>query len=120
MYSFAWGMTVCNDKDDKFSLLYEANRESYVKINMPFGITSGTTYKDIEMQGSVMGPIKAAINMDTIGKKMLESPNDLFYYKNLVGIPALEMIDDVASIERCGIKSLVANSKINCEIKMKN
>ena len=71
------------------------------------------------MQGSVMGPIKAAVNMDTIGKKMLESPNELYSYKNLVGIPALEMIDDVASIEKCGLNSVMANSKINCEIEMK-
>ena len=72
---------VCNEKDDKLSLLFEANRESYVAINTPFGKTSRITLKDIEMQGSVMGPIKAAINMDTIGKKMLQSPNDLYSYK---------------------------------------
>ena len=50
---------------------------------------------------------------------MLESPNELYAYKKLVGIPAIEMIDDVASIERCGMKYLVANSKINAYIEMK-
>ena len=33
--------------------------------------------------------------------------------------PALKMIDDVASIEQCGVKSLAANSRINCQIEIK-
>ena len=99
--------------------MYEANRESHVAINTPFGQTNREIFKDIEMQGRVMGPIKAAVNMDTIDKKMMENPSNLYSYKNLVGIPALEMIDDVASVEKCGVKSLVANSNINDYIEMK-
>ena len=72
------------------------------------------------MQGSVFGPIKASAHMDTIGKTALENRENLFLYKNVVGIPPNEMIDDVACIEECGVKSVIANVNVNCKIEMKN
>ena len=42
--------------------------------------------------------------MDRIGKKALEGTDNLFMYKNIVGVPPIEMIDDVASIEECSVE----------------
>ena len=58
-----------NECDDKISLMYESNKEVYVAINTPFGKTRRVLMENIEMQGSVLGPIKASVHMDTIGKK---------------------------------------------------
>ena len=110
---------VCDEKDDKVSLMYKSNMESYVAINTPFGKTKRKQINNIEMQGSVLGPIKASAHMDTIGKTALEDTDNLFMYKNMVGIPPIEMIDDVASIEECGVNSVLPNSKVNCKIEMK-
>ena len=74
---------------------------------------------NIEMQGSVLGPIKASVHMDTIGKTALENNENLHMYKNLVGIHSIEMIDDVACIAECGVKSIKANANINCKSEMK-
>ena len=59
---------VCDVKDDKVSLMCESNKEAFVAINTPFGKTDRKRYTDIEMQGSVLGPIKAAVHMDKIGQ----------------------------------------------------
>ena len=42
----------------------------------------------------------------------------LYFYKKSIGIPSLEMIDDIASISQCGVKSIKANTFINSNIEM--
>ena len=77
--------------------MHESNKESYVLVNTPYGQTNRTTFKDIEMQGSVLSPIKAAVHMDRIGQSMMEMTSNKYFYKKLVGIPAIEMIDCMCS-----------------------
>ena len=45
------------------------------------------------LQGSVFGPIKCAVQMDTLGK-------------GTVDVPALAMIDDVLGMALCGDSSI--------------
>ena len=55
----------------------------------------------------------------SLHQSLSKNAKNAYLYKNSVGIPALKMIDDVASVENCGVKSLVENTRINCEIEMK-
>ena len=63
--------------------------------------------------------IKASAHMDKIGKTSLEKRENLYVYKNSVGIPPLEMIDDVVSIAECGVESIKSNTFVNSSIEMK-
>ena len=51
--------------------------------------------------------------MEKMGKLAYKNPEILYYYKNLVGIPPLQMVDDVLGIQRCSAKSSQLNSMIN-------
>ena len=43
-----------------------------------------------------------------MGKIAYNNPQMLYYYKNLVGTPPLQMVDDVLTIQKCSDKSLRA------------
>ena len=90
-------------RDDKIALIYEMNRENHVAFKTPsFGLTKRVKVKDIVMQGSVFGPIKCTVHMDTIASKCEKSGQNLYNYKNLVKILPLEMVDDILTISVCG------------------
>ena len=37
----------------------------------------------------------------------------LYQYDGQVGIPALEMVDDIADVKKCGIDSVKSNAVVN-------
>ena len=57
--------------------------------------------------------------MDRLGKNKYENPDILYTYKNSVGIPALEIVDDILDIQKCGIDSVKSNQTINTFIESK-
>ena len=71
------------------------------------------------MQGTKITPIKAAIQIDSVGKECLETNKNLYTYKKLLNIPPLALIDDVAAVSECGQKSVELNCFINSKIEMK-
>jgi hypothetical protein len=73
--------------DDIFALIYESNRENYVAVKTPNGISRRETFKDIVMQGDVLAPLISSLQVDTIGKECLEENKHLYYYKNSVPVP---------------------------------
>ena len=56
--------------------------------------------------------------MDKLGKIAYNNPEMLYYYKNLVGTPPLQMVDDVMAIQKCSDKSLMVNKAINTFIDL--
>ena len=70
------------------------------------------------MQGSVWGSICCVVLMDKLGKLAYSDPKMLYYYKNLVGTPPLQMVDDVLAIQKCSDKSLMMNKTINTFIDL--
>ena len=70
------------------------------------------------MQGSVWGSICCVVLMDKLGKYVYSNPEMMYYYKNLVGTPPLQMLDDILAIQRCSSKSLQINSAINTFIDL--
>ena len=52
-----------SDQNDKLTLMYEENKDSFVSINTPFGQTSRKLIQNIEKQGSVLAPIKLTMKI---------------------------------------------------------
>ena len=105
--------------DDYFPLLYEANRETYVAVQTPSGLTKRETIKEIVMQGDVLAPLISSLQVDTMGKECLEEDKHLYYYKDLVPIPPLGLVDDLFTISTCGYKTNLLNKFINAKAAMK-
>ena len=57
--------------------------------------------------------------MDKLGKYKYEDPDSLYMYKGVVGVPALEMVDDIIDIQKCGVNAVKSNAIINTFIEHK-
>ena len=89
------------------------NKNAQVAVKTNGQLSNRTDIKEIIMQGSVWGSICCVVLMDKLGKFAYNNPETLFYYKNLVGTPPLQMVDDIMAIQKCSSKSLYTNSMIN-------
>ena len=59
--------------DDKFVLLANSNLKSQVAVKTPWGSTTERiTLEKLEMQGTVPAPLKASVQLDTLGKECME------------------------------------------------
>ena len=81
--------------DDKLALIAEANENVKVAIKTPFGMTKRESMKRFVMQGENFGPICCSVTVDTFGKECVKEKRNLYYYKKVVGVPPLAMIDDL-------------------------
>ena len=99
--------------NDKLNLLYLSNSSAQVAVKTATGITDRTNILNIVMQGTVWGNIFCVTLLDKLGKYVYNKPDLLYYYKESVPIPPLEMVDDVLAIQKCGIKSVNVNTAIN-------
>ena len=100
-------------KNDKLNLLYLMNETAQVAIRTPWGLTERETMKNIVMQGTVWGSLFCTGTMDKLGKLKYSNEEMLFKYKGTVGVPALEMVDDVVDIQKCDINAIKSNTVIN-------
>ena len=100
-------------KDDIFSLIYESNRQSFVAVQTPHGLSKRELFEDLVMQGDVLSPLISSLQVDKIGKDCLENKKHLYYFKDVVPIPPLEMMDDLLTISECGYKTKLLNEFIN-------
>ena len=105
--------------DDDFALVYEANRENFVAVHTPNGLSRRDVFKDIVMQGDVLAPLISSLQVDTIGKECLEEGKHLYYFKDTVPIPPLGMVDDLFTISTCGYKTTMLNQFLNSKTAMK-
>ena len=105
--------------DDKFALISEMNSKCRIAIKTPIGQTDRFEMDRIEMQGTVMGPIKASVQLDTLGRDCYERQEGLYNYKECVAVPPLMMIDDLAAFALCGTDSVKLNAIINAKIACK-
>ena len=91
--------------DDNLVMIYEANRENYVAVNTPNGLSKRETVNEIVMQGDVLAPLISSLQVDTIGKDCLEENKHLYFYKDTVPNPPLGLVDDLFTISTCGYKT---------------
>ena len=64
--------------DDIFALNYKSNRENYVAVKTPNGLSRRDTFNDIVMQGDVLAPLISSLQVDTMGKECLEDNKHLY------------------------------------------
>ena len=112
-------MWEANIQDDKFALIYEMNKNCKVTVKTPVGETSEIELNEIEMQGTVLAPLKCSIQTDSIAKHCYLYQKGIYIYKNSVHIPPLWMIDDCITFSLCGTQSIILNQIINSRISMK-
>jgi hypothetical protein len=106
--------------DDKFVILANSNAKCKVAVKTPWGSTTDrVVLENIEMQGTVPAPLKASVQLDTLGKEFIENIDGLFKYKDCVNITPLIMIDDVLAISECGNESVKMNAIIQSKIETK-
>ena len=72
------------------------------------------------MQGTVLTPIKCAVQIDTLGKEALKVDSDKLYkYKGFVRIPPMALIDDILTVTPGGIDSILMNAAVQSKVNNK-
>ena len=97
-------------KNEKLALLYKSNEDNLVAVKTPVGLTKRVNVKKIVQQGGTFGPIVCSNTIDSIGKECKKRKELNYKYKSEVVILPLAMVDDLMSISKCGINSIVINS----------
>ena len=94
------------------------NANAQVAIKSNGKLSTRVNIKELIMQGSIWGSICCVVLMDKLGKIVYRKPELLYYYKGIVGIPQMQMIDDVLGIQNCSRESQKLNSTINTFINL--
>ena len=105
-------------QNDKLPLLFLENNNAQVAVKSNDRISKRISIRNIIMQGSIWGSLCCVVLMDKLGKIVYRKPELLYYYKGIVGIPPLQMIDDVLGIQNCSRESQKLNSTINTFINL--
>ena len=125
MFDGMWYQETMNDmwdvgvQDDKFALMAKMNKQCNISIKTPVGMTERFLATEIEMQGTVPGPLKASVQVDSLGRDCYKYKEGLFLYKQCVYVPPLSMCDDVVSVANCGVEALKTNAIINAKMMSK-
>ena len=106
-------------QDDTFSLISKLDEKCKIVVKTPCGTTDNFELERIVLQGSVFGPIKCAVQMDTLGREALQTGVGIYKYKGIIDVPALAMIDDILGMASCGDQSIELNSIINAKVESK-
>ena len=106
-------------QDDRFALISKLDEKCRIVVKTPCGTTEMFELARIVLQGSVFGPIKCAVQMDTLGRQSLQTGCGIFRYKDTIDVPALAMIDDVMGMALCGDDSIELNALINSKMESK-
>ena len=95
------------------------NNNVKVAVKTPFGSTERVNIRNVVMQGTVWGSLLCTATMDKLGKLKYNNTKLLYKYKGTVGVPALEMVDDILDIQMCGVNAVISNSVVNSFIEHK-
>ena len=104
-------------QNDKFILIANSNKTCDVKIKLPWGqMSESAIMKNIEMQGTVLAPLKCSVSIDQIGKDaLINNYKNLYSYKKCVTIPPMSMIDDILTVTKCSLDSIKMNAIIEAK-----
>ena len=114
MFDKLWIQETINDlyeanlKNDHLYLLYKENQKNSIAVKTPYGISNRFEVEDV-MQGTVFAPLQATTSMSQLGAMAYKRGKPLLNYKNTVQIPALGMIDDIATVTKCGMETVLSN-----------
>ena len=88
-------------------------------MKTPCGDTDRFTLQRVVLQGSVFGPLKCSVQVDTLGRDCLSRDVGLYLYKDAIAVPPLAMIDDILGVTRCNEEAIELNSIVNVKIESK-
>ena len=91
-------------RNDKISLLFEANRTTKVAVKTPFGKTERIDFEEITQQGGSWGPTLCSNSLDKVGKKTITQNKHIYVYKETTRIPPLFYIDDLFDVSKVELK----------------
>ena len=106
-------------QSDKLNVLYLLNKDAQVAVKTTNGITQRETISNIIMQGTVWGGMFCTTSMDKLAKLQYENPDMLYRYKGSVGVPVLEMVDDILDVKKCGKNAVTSNALVNTFVEHK-
>ena len=99
-------------KDENLSLIYKANKEIFMAVNTPDGLSERQVLKNIVLQGDTFGSILASVQVDTIGQECLQSGYG-YHYKDILPVGMLGLVDDIIGITEVGYKAQMMNVFMN-------
>ena len=109
--------------NDQFTMIANANKRCEVAVKTPWGgLCEKFLVYEVEMQGSVLAPLRCSLQVDSLGKQFMvdkEMNSQVYKYKNCVSIPPLGMIDDIIAITNCGVNSVKINAAVQSKIDTK-
>ena len=85
-------------QNDKLPLLFLETNNTKALIKTNGRISKRISIQDIIMQGSIFGSLCCVVLMDKLAKLVYNKPDLLYMYKDLVGTPPLQMVDDVLAL----------------------
>ena len=106
-------------KSDKLNLLYLMNKNEQVAVKTPYGSTKRVSITNKLRQERVWGSILCTATMDKLGKLKYNNKEMLYKYKETVGVPALDIVDDIVDIQACGVNAVMSNAVINSCVEHK-
>ena len=99
-------------QDDNLSLLYQANKEIFMAVNTPTGLSERQTLENIVLHGDTFGSILASVQVDSIGQECAASGYGYKYMDSLpVGI--LGLVDDTIGVTEVGYQAQMMNAFMN-------
>ena len=125
MFDKLWIQEAINDlyevnmTNDNLSLLYKENQNNSIAIKSPYGISNRFIIEDVIMQGTVFAPLQATTSMSQLGSLAYKRGKPLLTYKETVQIPAMGMIDDIATVTKCGMQTVLSNAVTNSFVESK-
>ena len=106
-------------QNDNLNVIYKLNENNKVAVITPHGLTERVNISKIVMQGENLAPLECSVQLDTFGKECLKEKKYIFYYRGVVEVPPLSMVDDLLCISSCGIDSVLMNSFIKAKTNIK-
>ena len=77
---------------------------------------------NIEMQSTVIAPLKCSVQIDTLGESFMRTnkhAKHLYEVKYCIMIPQLSMIDDILTVTCCGSDFVVLNAAVRSKVDNK-
>ena len=99
--------------DDMLTLLHETSKEVEICVKSPVGVTEKGVIRDIILQGETVSSIICTSSVDLMSK---QCPLEVYKYREVVDIPKLSFVDDIADVTKCGKSAKDMNEFTSIEI----
>ena len=65
------------------------------------------------MQGTVWGSLFCTTTMDKLQKHVYQNEELLYKYKGEISVPPIQMVDDILTVQKCGMASSAISTEVN-------